>query len=145
MYEQDQNGNYIIRVFQPNTQAPPQQQKLQQQIDEVRYDKDIIKRQMEEELEQKKVQTRQMEAICRIQESQLLLNGMNEIRTALEKFTIGDGDEGSTGVESRPPLKQVFDQEHAAALQKNYISLSRQFVSFTEHIEQERFGDDKNK
>lgn len=141
MYEQDQNGNFVIRIGQPTSMPPPQQQRLQQQIDEVRYDKDIIKRQMEEELEQKKVQTRQMEAICRIQESQLLLNGMNEIRSALVMHTVGEGDVGSTVGESRPPLKQVFDDEHAAILQKNYVSLSRQFVSFTEHIEQERFGD----
>lgn len=139
MYATDENGNMYIAM--PQFGPPPSQKarNLQAQTDDVRYDPDMIKQQLHIEMQQQMVRTLQMDAQRRMMEGQLLLNGMQEIRTALERYSIAEDDSGGMS-DSRPPLKQLFDEINSGMLQQDYLALCKQYVSFAKTLEQERIA-----
>lgn len=68
---------------------------------------------------------------ARLNESRLLLNGMEEIRSALNMAKVGEGDGGAT---ERPPLKPAFDDVNLGLLQQRYLFMVDQYISYTEHF-----------
>lgn len=148
IYQTDENGNLFISMGNTAPQVrqqTPQEANLQNQLNQVRYSKEVMEKRMEIELMEMQVKVMQQEAMLRQMEAQLMLNGMEEFRAALATCTVAEGDNGGIS-ESRPPLKQIMDEGHADMIQKNYIALARKYVQFTEHIQDERLNgpEDKN-
>ena len=143
MYVTDDKGNLYLAIQGVNQSQNANARNLQNQINEVRYDADMIKQQLQIEMQQQMVHTLQMDAQRRMMEGQLILNGMAEVRSALERHTVGDNDQGGSLEGSRPPLKQLFDEINAGKLQQDYLSLCNQYVSFVKSLEAERIPKEK--
>lgn len=74
-----------------------------------------------------KSENRNMQAIVRMNESQLLLNGLVEIRQALYYTGVAEDDKG-TG--ERPPLKPIFNEENQKKLQFAYLNLYMRYSNY---------------
>lgn len=120
------SGYTIILPGGGNPQQPNQNQPQQQQIP-------MGANNIPTELfiEQMAAQTRNINAMARYNESVILLNGMGEIRAALNIPSITDGD---TGVSERPPLKPMFEPEQVTKLQNAYLALSERYHKFAHHM-----------
>lgn len=109
----------------PDQPTPNQQQPAQPQI--VALPTEVL-------IEQVMANVRNIHAMARINESIILLNGMAEIRMALNIPSVADGDIGSS---ERVPLKPMFEQDQIAQLQAAYLSLSERYHKFTLHTMRE--------
>lgn len=74
---------------------------------------------------------RNTHAQCRITETRVLLDGLHEIRTALDQgsLTVAQGD---TGSKDRPPLEPAFNEVNRLKLQNAYLRMVERFVNHTE-------------
>jgi hypothetical protein len=75
-------------------------------------------------------QIRNMTAQARFNESVVLLNGMAEIRAALNIPSVSNDD---TGLSERVPLKPMFEPEQMKTLQIAYLAFSEKYLSFANH------------
>ena len=87
-------------------------------------DSETIKMQIE-------AQTRNTHALARINEGIILLNGLAEIRMALNIPSVAEDD---TGNGERPALRPMFEPEQIAILQKSYLSMSERYHRFAHHM-----------
>lgn len=143
-YKPNDDGSYTIVLGNPMHQTSPREANLNNQVEQVRYSKEMIEERMKIELMEAQVHVMQQEAIMRQMEAQLMLNGMKEFRSALEQCTVAEGDNGGIS-ESRPPLKQILDEENAGIIQKNYVAMARRYVQFTEFVQVQRMEDNDKK
>jgi hypothetical protein len=77
------------------------------------------------------VKIRNMRANTRANEVQVMLQGLREIRTALDQgsITIAENDSGSG---ERPPLEPAFDETNRLMLQRAYLRMVERYVNYTE-------------
>lgn len=87
---------------------PPQPNPIQQKISEDAINKNID------------ASTRNLKAIARQNESKLILDGLQEIRSALENYSVGKDDTGNTG---RPPIESAFFEAERGMLQTRYLKM----------------------
>lgn len=104
----------------------PQQQPQQRQLQPVNIQVPI-----EVHIAQIAAQTRQIDAIARINESFIILNGMAEIRMALNIPSVAENDSGTS---ERAPLKPMFEPEQVTRLQEAYMRLSERYYKFAHHV-----------
>lgn len=74
---------------------------------------------------------RQMHANARMQETAVILRGLEEMRLALQQFSISDGDRGAT---ERPPLESAFEEINKGRLQNAYLRLTERYLNYCEHM-----------
>lgn len=74
---------------------------------------------------------RNTHAQCRITETRVLLDGLHELRSALDtnSLTVSQGD---TGSKDRPPLEPAFTELNRLKLQNAYLRMVERFVNHTE-------------
>jgi hypothetical protein len=74
---------------------------------------------------------RNMHANARLQETTVMLRGLEEMRTAMQLFTVGTGDTGSS---ARPPFEVAFYEENRGKLQNAYLRLTERYLNYCEHM-----------
>lgn len=74
---------------------------------------------------------RNVHAQCRSMEEKILLDGMHEIRAAIQMAEIAGGD---TGTSERPPLTPAFDDVNRGRLQACYLTLAERLVNYCDHV-----------
>lgn len=68
-------------------------------------------------------------SLTRLNETDLYLRGLHEIRTALNYPSVKDGD---AGLAERPPLKAMFDDEiDIGRLKDRYFALLDRYLAYT--------------
>lgn len=74
---------------------------------------------------------RAMHANCRPLEAGVILEGLYEIRAALniQSITVADGDSGSG---ERPPLEPAFDELNRGRLQHSYLYLAERYCNYVD-------------
>ncbi len=113
--------NYYVTLEPDGNQQPSQPP---QQNNSVQVDREMFVAQVE-------ARTRSINAQARIQETLILLNGMAEIRFALNIPSVAEND---TGQSERAPLKPMFEPEQVAQLQHGYIRMMEKYFKFTDHV-----------
>jgi hypothetical protein len=83
-------------------------------------------------IERLMAETRNLNAIARVNESLILLNGMLEIRNALNIPSIDPDNQKAIG--DHPPLKPMFEPDQIATLQKSYLSFSEKYLKMANHV-----------
>lgn len=68
---------------------------------------------------------------ARTLETKVLLDGMGEIRSALQQPVINSGDTGST---ERPPLTPAFSEDNRDKLQNAYLMMVERYVNYCDHF-----------
>jgi hypothetical protein len=81
--------------------------------------------------EMQRAKLRNMHANARMQETRVLLGGLEEMRHALQLFGIAEGDRGST---ERPPFETAFYEENKGKLQNAYLRLTERYLNYCEHM-----------
>jgi len=74
---------------------------------------------------------RNLHAQARNLETKVLLDGMNEIRNAIQMAEVGQDDTGST---DRPPLTPAFDEINRGKLQMCYLRMIESYVNYSENM-----------
>lgn len=79
-------------------------------------------------------ENRNMLAIVRVNESQLMLNGLNEIRQALCYGQVAHNDTGSG---ERPPVQPIFNEDNQKKLQFAYLNLWMRYSNYVDEAMKE--------
>lgn len=79
---------------------------------------------------------------ARLNEAQLFLNGLAELRMALGSPSVSEGD---SGIGDRAKLQPMFDDIGLGQLRKRYMKLFDRYMMYTENFELNSFNKDGKK
>lgn len=77
----------------------------------------------------RRIQCGNIMANTRLLEAQVFINGLQEIRTALNLPQVTKND---NGLGERPPLEPLFDEIGVGQLQQRYLTLLDRYLHYTE-------------
>jgi hypothetical protein len=120
-YTQDEQGSQQSRPYVIQFGGPPPQPSIEDQVK--------ISQAMAEDLARARL--RNLHAQARNMETKVLLDGMNEIRNAIQMAEVAEGDTGST---DRPPLTPAFDDINRGKLQMAYLRMVENYCNYSENM-----------
>jgi hypothetical protein len=74
---------------------------------------------------------RNLHSQARGMETKVLLDGLSEIRSAIQMAEVAEGDKGST---DRPPLTPAFDDINRGKLQMAYLRMTENYINYCENM-----------